>query len=507
MSFNISRQYLLFKIALIINGIFILLFSSTVNALESTRLTDVIKANGRGDIDLFNPSSPSRILNADVLEQFRVDNNGELVFVVDVNEASDGSESASSQGISIQSAELIFIIGGSEYRYSQFSTRTNSMLAMKGSTQRSLYSTLLGDSGSNRITPNTDSDIYSSSFDSTLSFEISQNLNQVSSARLVIQLLDTNVSLGDPEAFYDFTNGFEDIAVVTSSDAAFLDELSPGMEGAPLVLPEETVATPDGGTVYYPSQSSYYIASYEDYFPYRGDYDFNDLVVGYRVATGLDSNANIKTISGEGYLIARGAGYSHDWHLRIALPATTSGSGEIKVFLPGEITTTADYPVQVNFSGDIDLNIFTHTRQLWIDSSYESVNTLDEQALKHGHRFSFTIVLDAPIVLSDFDATPFDPYLYVRDTQFEIHLEGENAVLPYSRNIQTGETDFLDNNNYPYAQVFPEDWKVPVERVDLGEAYPDFLNFISSNRTQNIQWYNTPNEGKVKPLTPSFWRW
>jgi LruC domain-containing protein len=381
------------------------------------------------------------------------------------------------------------------------------MLALNGSTQRSLYSTLLGNSGSNRITPNTDSDIYNSSFDSTLNFPVSQDLSQASSAKLVIQLLDTNVSLGDPEAFYDFTNGFEDVAIVTSEDAAYLDELSPGMEGAPLVLPEETVATPDGGTAYYPSQTSYYIASYEDYFPYRGDYDFNDLVVGYRVATGLDSNGNIQTISGEGYLIARGAGYSHDWHLRIALPSSTTGSGEITIFLPGEITTTVDYPLAINFSGDIDLNIFRHTRQLWIDSSYEFVNTLDEQILQQGHRFTFNIELDTPITLADFDATPFDPYLYVRDTQYEIHLEGKNAVLPYSRNIETGQTSFIDNNNYPYAQVFPDDWKVPVERVDLGEAYPNFVNFISSGRTQNIQWYNAPNENRVKPITPSFWRW
>ena len=92
-----------------------------------------------------------------------------------------------------------------------------------------------------------------------------------------------DVSLGDPEAFYDFSNGYEDIAIVTAEDAGYLDELEPGIVGAPLVLPEDTVATQDGGTAYYPSLTAYYIAAYEDMFPYRGDYDFNDLVVGYRV--------------------------------------------------------------------------------------------------------------------------------------------------------------------------------------------------------------------------------
>ena len=64
--------------------------------------------------------------------------------------------------------------------------------------------------------------------------------------------------------FYDFSNGFEDIAIITDEDANYLNQLAPGLEGAPLVLPEETVASAGGGTIYYPSQTGYYIASYEE---------------------------------------------------------------------------------------------------------------------------------------------------------------------------------------------------------------------------------------------------
>jgi len=486
---------------------FILFFSSTILALESIRLNDVISANGSGDIDLFTPFASKHTLNGDILEQFRQNNDGELVFAIDINEAADGSEKSSSQGVSIASAELTIIINGVEYRYNQFTTRTHSMLAIKGSTQRSLYSTLLGDSGSNRITPNSDSDLDGSSFDSTLNFPLAQDISQANSARLVIHFLDTNGRLGDPEAFYDFSNGYEDIAIITREDAHYLNQLAPGMEGAPLVLPEATSATANGGTVYYPSQSGYYIAAYEDLFPARGDYDFNDLVVGYRVAAGLDTDGNVLTLSGEGYLIARGAGYNHDWHLRIALPASASGVGELKVFMPGEVNAADGYPLTINSIGDIDLIAFPQTRWLWVDAAYEEVNTLDKQSLLKGHRFSFIISLDAPIALASIDNAPFDPYLYVHDSGFEIHLEGKNPVLSHSRNIEEGQTDFTDSNNYPFAQIFPETWQVPIERTDLGEAYPDFIRFILSERQQYIQWYNTPDNARVKPITPSHWKW
>lgn len=484
-----------------------LLFTSSATALQSTKLNDVIKANGSGNINLFTAFDSKRTLDGATLEQFRQDNSGELVFAIDINEAADGSEKASSQGVSIESAELILIIGGVEHRYNQFTTRTHSMLAMKGSTQRNLYSTLLGDSGSNRITPSTDSDLYGSSFDSTLNFPLSQDISQASAATLNIQLLDTNVSLGDPEAFYDFSNGYEDIAILTEEDSNYLNQIAPGRDGAPLVLPEETVATAGGGTIYYPSQTGYYIASYEDYYPHRGDYDFNDLVVGYRVAAIIDNNGDIRSIAGEGYLIARGAGYNHDWHLRIAMPASSSGYAEIKLFMPGEINIASGYPLTLNVSGDIDLTLFPDTRWLWADSSYEGVNTLDEQTLIKGHRFLFNISLDNPVALTDLDSAPFDPFIYVHDTGFEIHLQGETPSLAYSRNVETGQTSYTDSNNYPFAQIFPETWQVPIERTDLGEAYPEFINFILSGNSQNIRWYDSPNNTLVKPIAPSQWQW
>ena len=484
-----------------------LLFSSSTLALQSTKLVDVIKANGSGDIDLFKPFNAKLTLNGEVLEQFRQNNNGELVFAIDINEASNGSEKASSQGVTIESAELILVINDVEYRYNNFTTRTHSIVAKKGSTQRSLHSTLLGNSGSNRITPNSDSDLYGSSFDSTLNFPVAQDISLASSARLVIQFLDTNINLGDPEAFYDFSNGYEDVAIITTEDADYLNQLAPGKTEAPLVLPEETIASPDGGTVYYPSQTGYYIAAYEDFFPSKGDYDFNDLVVGYRVAANLDSDGNIRGLSGEGYLIARGAGYDHDWHLRIALPESASGSAEVNLFNPGEANAAQGYPQMQNIIGDMDLTLLPHSRRIWVDGSYEGVNTLTEQSLKQGHRFSFNVLLDAPIALTTLDNAPFDPYLYVHDTQFEIHLEGKASVLPYSKNVVEGKVDFIDNNNFPFAQVFPETWQVPTERTDLGQAYPDFMNFIISGRKQNIKWYNTPNNAHVKPITPSLWKW
>ena len=473
-------------------------------ALESSRLTDVIKSNGSGDIDVFDPSATGRVIDGPVLEAFRQDNNNQIIFAVDVNEAADGSEKASSQAVTVDSAQLLITIGGTQRVYDSYATITRTLLARKGQTSRSLYYSLIGDSGSNRITSNSSSDLNGSSFDSTLAFDVPDDVSAATAARLVITLLDTNTQLGDPEAFYDFSNGFEDVALVTREDAELLDTLEAGQAEAPLVLPVETVDTGSGGSrVFYPSQSEYYLAAYEDLYPIRGDYDFNDLVVGYRVYANLDQDGLITSIGGEGYLVARGADYNHDWHLRIPLPASANGSGQVSVFLPESQTEDTQTPVAVT-SGLLDVLAFESVRTRWSDGSNKFVNTPPGQSLIRGHRFSFEVTLDASLELKLLGEPPFDPYLYVHNTNYEIHLPGNPIANPGSLNT---DTDFTDPNGYPFAMILPEDWYIPVEGEDLGAAYPQFLNFVTSGGGSNINWYRNPNQSLTRPLDPTFWRW
>ena len=477
--------------------------SPAVSALESSRLTDVIKSNGSGDLDVFDPSATGRIIDGPVLEAFRQDNNSQIVFAVDVNEAADGSEKASSQAVTIDTAQLVVTIDGTQRVYDSYATITRTLLARKSQTNRSLYYSLIGDSGSSRITSNSSSDIYGSSFDSTLSFDVPDDISTATAARLVITLLDTNVQLGDPEAFYDYSNGFEDVALITRADAVLLDDLEAGQAEAPLVLPAETVATSNGSRIYYPSQSEFYLAAYEDLYPIKGDYDFNDLVVGYRVYVNLDQNGNMTAIGGEGYLVARGADYNHDWHLRIPLPASANGSGQLSVFLPDSATADTQTPLSIN-SGTLDILAFESVRTRWADGGNKFVNTPSDQALIRGHRFSFETTLNSALNLAQLGEPPFDPYLYVYNTNYEIHLPGKANVIPGSNNT---DTEFTDPSGYPFAMILPQDWQIPVEEEDLGAAYPQFLNFVISGGTSNINWYRNPVADKIRPLGPATWRW
>lgn len=478
--------------------------SADAAGVSSTRLKDVVE-KGYGEINLLTAGVQSRNLTMAQLEAFRRDNGGKLAFAVDVNEAASGPEKSASQGVAIEYARVEVTTAAGIVKFEEFSTQTQSSVARVGQGTRSLWYTLIGDAGSRQITGNSTSDVNGSSFDATIRIPVSIDLSTATAARLVIKFLDTNERLGDPESFYDYSNGFEDVAIVTATDATYLDQLAPGREEAPLVLP---APGPTNGTsrLYYPSSDQFYIAAYEDQFPSRGDYDFNDLVVAYRVYYELDSSGNAVSIGGEGYLVARGGGFDSDWHLRLALPATAAGTGSLTVFAPDQLQPLTGFPRNVNFSGAADLEVFTSTATLWRDGVNAFVNTLRDQALIRGHRFTFQLNLNSPLPQGQLPSAPFDPYLYVYNSGYEIHLPGKSPVLGGSRNTRDGLTVFSDAAGYPFALVLPNDWQVPVEYTDVGLAYPDLIGFVRGDATKQ-DWYLRPAVGRTKATVPSVWKW
>jgi len=494
----------------------LVLASFDAGAVTSVKLRDVI-AQGQGSINLLSAAVRDRNPTPVQLEEFRTLNGGDLVFAIDINEAASGTEKSASQGVAIDSAWIEVTIGGTTSRYDARgcaddetapSTKTRTALARAGETSRSFYCTLIGDTGSRTITSSSGSDIHLSSFDATLRIPVGANLSQATAARLVVSFLETNESLGDPEAFYDYSNGYEDVALVTPEDASYLDQLAAGRDEAPLVIETDASSTPSGSRVYYPSKDQFYVVAYEDQFPQRGDYDFNDLVVGFRVYFELDASGRAIGGGGEGYLIARGGGFDHDWHLRLALPSGASGSGALTLFEPDDLYAASGYPRPFTFNGALDVEVFSNTATLWTDGGYQFVNTLREQQdLVRGHRFSFSFRLDASLDGASMPAAPFDPYLYVHNTGYEIHLPGKRAVLASSRNTRDGHDSFSDAAGYPFGMVMPESWEVPVEFTDLGIAYPEFLEYVTGSASQGVSWYERPVSGRTKPTRPSLWKW
>ena len=249
-----KRNFILFAASVLMAGI--------VNAQDSVRLTDVIKSGGTGNINFFKD------VTAEQLEQLRVDNGGEIVIGVDVNESANGTEKASTQAVTLGSLTLTVTYSDNTQKVYDLAsgcctTETQALVAEAPDTLRLPHYTLLGESGSSRITAN---NAIQGAFDSTIKIQIDSSLYDVAqgieatSVIANISWLNTNTDLGDPEAFYDYTNGFEDLALLNAVDTAFIDDYAAGQDEAvaviltnpPEVVDPQAVATWN----YFPSASS-----------------------------------------------------------------------------------------------------------------------------------------------------------------------------------------------------------------------------------------------------------
>ena len=478
--------------------------------LTSVQLTDVIKSQGTGNIDLFKD------VTAGQLEQLRLDNDGFLVIAVDINEDASGTEKATSQGVAIKSVRLTLgFDDGSQRIYDSADdccfSETQALLAEAPSNERRLHYTLLGESGSSRITAN---NTVQEAFDSTLKIEIPEPLEgaggaSATSAQLQIVLLETNDALGDPEAFYDFSAGFEDLALLNAADTGYIDAYAAGREEAPTVIltnpPEVVDPLAVANWNYFPSATAFYLVGYEDLYPNKGDYDFNDLTVAYRIQHGLNADGDVVAIQGLAYLITRGSAYSHDWRLKIALPADAAGVLSCDTY-PDYRNPTARQACSSQeasrLSGDLDITVFSDTRAVFPDpagSLFVNSQLLYSAPwyLKffNGPKSAFRLDLDAPVPLASIQPAPFDPYLYVRDT---------------ARLVRLMEVDpaYQDSNGYPFGMLLTSDWKPPLEFTDTGIAYPLFQDFVLSEGSSSPDWYSTfLAEFIVDIPGPDGWAW
>lgn len=479
--------------------------SSSIADVVSRRLKDVITSKGQGTINVFHLLGNGPDLTADAIESFRVDNNGALSFAVDVNEAASGTEKASSQGIALDTVVLKVVKAGTTTLFTNFSTNSQSLLARENSISRTKFYTLIGDTGSSRITGDSRSEIDKSDFDAVITIPVSMNLAGATTIELQVMLLKVNENLGDPEAFYDFSGGYEDLALLSRNDSIYLENLKPGQKEAPLVIDAGSSDLTITGAQYFPTAQTYYMAAYEDNYPEEGDYDFNDCVVAYRVAVQLNRDHRVVGLFSEGYLVSRGASYPSEWFFKTKLAGAT-GTFAVKVYAPGQADPDPSLSYSGNVQDELNARIFPDMKALWALSGSEFVNTEQSRPAIKGYRFTLSVTLNSSIDAENLTAAPFDPYLLMSVTGFDIHYAG----LPSNTGDLSGPAgypSFSSPTGKPFALPLPDAWIPPAEKIDLALAYPQLMDHIRSNKTQALKWYANPKAGLLAPVAAEIWKW
>ena len=250
---------------------------------------------------------------------------------------------------------------------------------------------------------------------------------------------------------------------------------------------------------YYPNSTSKATLVFEDMWPFKGDYDMNDLSINFSIQEIKDSNHQVKDIVFTGEIQSYGASYTNGFALKIDTPISniisaqmSNGSGaEFSVL--GAIKDDNGSSVVTLFNDATDY--LGHFVNVYKNSDYVQSNT-----------FELRITLDTATQLSN---PPYNPFLLVAKNIFtddshtfhdniEVHLPNytPSSYTPQkffntyddTSDLDLGRT-YLTGDNRPWALLIPTSFSHPAERVDIKNAYTHYLDWVNSGGTLYADWY------------------
>lgn len=275
--------------------------------------------------------------------------------------------------------------------------------------------------------------------------------------------------------------------------------------------------TPAGTSVIsYPGSNEYTTLAFEDHWPLLGDYDMNDVVVAYRTHRYI-SDGLVNRYVIEGRLLAHGAGYRNGFAVQLdnIQNAAIDQSGVIFT-LNGELQ--ADSPLEENAATDdavliVAQNLWDHVSAPAGCEFYRTEKGCDEV---NDFTFYISVPLSQPADPASAPQNVLNPFIFATPgfwhgvgspgRGLEIHLKNKpvSARFDYSLFGSNDDrssypaTSFLTSSGMPWAIEFPVLWDHPVEKTDLVDAYPEFIDYVLSLGALNRDWYMNPgNENRI----------
>jgi LruC domain-containing protein len=259
---------------------------------------------------------------------------------------------------------------------------------------------------------------------------------------------------------------------------------------------------PNDGTkayiTYSPSATGWSSLAFEDYWPVKGDYDLNDLVLNYRYTFIKNAQNNVLEMTGEFLPLAAGAGYKNGFGVQLPVAAAKVASVTGQSLLSNYIQFSAN-GVESGQTNAVIIPFDNHENLLKNADGSIQVNTDPAKAKVTPSKATVVVKFASPVSTAELGSAPFNPFLISdRRRAYEIHLPnkaptdkaGKAIIGTYddNGNIGTGRY-YLNKDNAPWALSFNDAWSYPIEAKAISDTYLHFLDWAKSGGSSYTDWY------------------
>lgn len=305
---------------------------------------------------------------------------------------------------------------------------------------------------------------------------------------------------------YYSQNGPEFICVDNVSVVESLDDITIYTQGGNQNdadedgIPDDEDDYPDDASKafnnYSPSENTYGTLAFEDLWPERGDYDFNDLVIDYRY--NVITNADNKAVQMETEFViqAIGAGFTNGFGFELpvdpSLVESITGLNHSENYLSIATNgTESDQQTTVIIPFDNAKNAMGVTETF--------VNTQAGETYYEAVTITNTIIFTAPVNTADMGTAPYNPFIIANNSRgYEIHLPGQAPTVLINESLYGNAFDdtnpsqdkyFQSTNNLPWAINIPVSFDYPKEKASIESAHLKFAAWAESGGTVFQDWY------------------
>ncbi len=243
---------------------------------------------------------------------------------------------------------------------------------------------------------------------------------------------------------------------------------------------------------YYASSGLFGTLAFEDLWPSKGDYDFNDLVIDYNYNRISNAQNEVVTLRGRFVVRAIGASFKNGFGFTIeGLSPSAIASIEGTQLLEDYIITSAN-GTEANQT-DATIIVFDNA---W---NHGHGNTRPDQPFIVPDTITVDIHMVNPIPVAEFGNAPFNPFIIVNmERGKEVHLpdyeptdlvdasyfgksfdDSQPAIGKYYKTVE----------NLPWALNFPSKFDYPIETVSIDLGHLKFVPWVLSNGTEYRDWY------------------
>lgn len=242
---------------------------------------------------------------------------------------------------------------------------------------------------------------------------------------------------------------------------------------------------------------------FEDLWPSEGDYDFNDLVVRYKFIKYLNADNKMIKLKAQFQIKAIGASMNNGFGLLLDCNPSV-----VESVTGSKITTGA---VTLDGKG-IEAGSTNKTSIIVFDNAFDNidfpgggiyVNTEKDAPQSVGDTINIIVKFNQLVDSDAAGLAPFNPFIFINgDRSKEVHLADQAPtfkVNPGYFGMIDDDSDEGNNryyktqNNVPWAINISHEFRHPLEKKRMDEAYNYFISWGASGGTLYPDWYKDNN--------------